>query len=73
MTNLKINRRKSDKAKLEKLKAEWDLRNPSVEARPYIRNEFFVDKPSHTSINQIKSEKRKEVRKKAGLKEESDF
>ncbi|CAI2361755.1 unnamed protein product [Moneuplotes crassus] len=73
MTDLKFNRKKADKAKLEKLKAEWDLRNPSEETRPYIRNEFFVDKPSHTSIIQIKSEKKKEIRKKAGLKEESDF
>lgn len=42
-------------------------------SRPYILNEFFVEKPKHSSIKQIKEEIKKEARRKANLKEEPDF
>lgn len=73
VTDLKNFRRMKDKEKLEKDKQAWDQKNPSSVTRSYIPSEFMVPSPKHTSINQIKAEIKREVRRKAGLKEESDF
>lgn len=72
-TELKAFRRKADKEKLENEKQEWDKKYPSSISRPYIPSEFFIEKPFHTSINQIKAELKREKREKAGLKPVGDF
>lgn len=73
LTELKQDRRLKDKVKLEKDKKEWDKKHPSSVSRPYILSEFFVDKPKHTSMQQIKNEIKREARRKANLKPEADF
>ena len=52
---------------LRKAKEQWDKLNPSSITREYVLNENLTDKPSHTSINQIKEEKILEARKKQNL------
>ena len=66
-------RRFDDKQKLEKCKQECDSKHPSSVSRPYILSEFFVDKPKHNTISQIKKDLKLKARKKAGLKPVGDF
>jgi hypothetical protein len=47
--------------------------NPSSISRPYILSEFLVDKPTNTSIDQIKAELKRKAREKAGLNPNEDF
>ena len=65
-----LNKRKEgaceDAAKEREL---WDKANPYFVDRVYIKPEGYVDQPIYTSVNQIRKEKKKWDRLKAGLTE----
>ena len=51
----------------------WDKANPYFIDRKYIKPEGYVDSPLYTSVNQIRKEKKKQDRGKAGLTEKPVF
>ena len=51
----------------------WDKANPYFIDRKYIKPEGYVDSPLYTSVNQIRKEKKKLDRAKAGLTEKPVF
>jgi hypothetical protein len=66
---LKSMRRSFNIKDLSNKKEIWDKANPSHVDQQFIISEYLVEKPSHTSMSEIKSQRNIQARLKNGLQE----
>ena len=71
LSDLKDTRKSFNIKDLSNKKEQWDKANPNQVNQPYIISEYLIDKPMHTTMKEVKSQKEIQARLKNGLLEKT--